>query len=311
MAWFRGDYRRALDCWMNLLTTYTYDSELQELTTLSLIYTLYKSLQRLPSLLQPAVSSPAIPWQQLLSVEILQLHMLRFYLHSLSCRTLLNSLSKSKAKLLCTWQFTTNQFVLVSGPLSLMTRVFFPPHLNPCGHSPLWWEDGFVFYEYAWPFVKCMYCPYSMLPEILPFALCTSPLSCQYRLCRANNAYLRYFMLQRRFSHLNGRKLDHRQVKASYIFFVWLRLVLYCKYFHSHYSVWLLLVACTVFFIYIQKVESHVPCGPVCTLENFHCCGEPCFVGTAILRGRWLPLIPRQGKHKSLLIWSVPYGGLI
>jgi hypothetical protein len=24
-----------------------------------------------------------------------------------------------------------------------------------------------------------------------------------------------------------------------------------------------------------------------------------------------LPLIPRQGKHKSSLIWSVPYGGLV
>jgi hypothetical protein len=38
------------------------------------------------------VSSPAIPWQQLLTAEILQLHALRFYLHSLPCRSLLNSL---------------------------------------------------------------------------------------------------------------------------------------------------------------------------------------------------------------------------
>jgi hypothetical protein len=35
---------------------------------------------------------------------------------------------------------------------------------------------------------------------------------CQYRLCKADHAYLTYLMLQRQFSHLNGRKLDHRQV---------------------------------------------------------------------------------------------------
>jgi hypothetical protein len=34
------------------------------------------------------LSSPAISWQQLLTVEILQLHMLRSCLHSLPCRTL-------------------------------------------------------------------------------------------------------------------------------------------------------------------------------------------------------------------------------
>jgi hypothetical protein len=42
--------------------------------------------------------------------------------------------------------------------------------------------------------------------------------------------------------------------------------------------------------------------GPLCTLENFQWGAEPCFAGAAILSGRCLPLIPRQGKHKSLLI---------
>jgi hypothetical protein len=45
------DYRRALGWWMDLLTTYTHDWELQALTTLSLIYALHKSLH--------AKSSPA------------------------------------------------------------------------------------------------------------------------------------------------------------------------------------------------------------------------------------------------------------
>jgi hypothetical protein len=40
---------------------------------------------------QPAVSSPAVPWQRLLRVEILQLHALRSSLHRPSYRTHLNS----------------------------------------------------------------------------------------------------------------------------------------------------------------------------------------------------------------------------
>jgi hypothetical protein len=60
------------------------------------------------------------------------------------------------------------------------------------------------------------------------------------------------------------------------------------------------------FFLYNRiHMEGWKSCanrGPVCTLENFQCCGEPCFLGAAILRGRCLPLIPRRGKHKSLLM---------
>jgi hypothetical protein len=43
---------------------------------------------------------------------------------------------------------------------------------------PLWWE-GFVSYEYAWPFVKCASRTWSMLLKFLPLALHTSPLSAQ------------------------------------------------------------------------------------------------------------------------------------
>jgi hypothetical protein len=39
---------------------------------------------------QPPVSSPAVPWQRLLTVEILQLHALRSSCHSRPCRTLVN-----------------------------------------------------------------------------------------------------------------------------------------------------------------------------------------------------------------------------
>jgi hypothetical protein len=40
---------------------------------------------------QPAVSSQAVPWQRLLTVEILELHAPRSYLHSFPCRPQLNS----------------------------------------------------------------------------------------------------------------------------------------------------------------------------------------------------------------------------
>jgi hypothetical protein len=75
--------------------------------------------------------------------------------------------------------FTTGGLLPVSSswrqaPWDSRPEIFF--QLNPCGHSPyvtssLWREVGFLSYEYAWPFVKCMYHTYSMLLK--------SPLSVQ------------------------------------------------------------------------------------------------------------------------------------
>jgi hypothetical protein len=83
---------------------------------------------------------------------------------------------------------------------------------------------------------------------------------CEYRLCKPDRAYLTYLMLQRQFSHLDDGMLDHRQVWASYIFYIWLRHVLYCEHVHSHDFAWLLFVARTIFYIivYIRKVERRV-----------------------------------------------------
>jgi hypothetical protein len=44
------DYRRGMDCWMDLLTTYIHHSELQVITAPPLISTLYRSSQHLLSL---------------------------------------------------------------------------------------------------------------------------------------------------------------------------------------------------------------------------------------------------------------------
>jgi hypothetical protein len=87
LSQFLCDYRRGVNWWMYLLTDYTHHSELQVITALSLISTFYKSPQHPLSLFQPAVSSSAIPWQRLLTVDILQLHALRCSCHSRPCRT--------------------------------------------------------------------------------------------------------------------------------------------------------------------------------------------------------------------------------
>jgi hypothetical protein len=75
-------------------------------------------------------------------------------------------------------------------------------------------------------------------------------------------------MLQRQHSHVNGRKLDRRQVLASDIFCVWLRLALCCEQSHSHDSVWPLIVACTICYIivHMQKVEIRVQTADRCAL---------------------------------------------
>jgi hypothetical protein len=56
----------------------------------------------------------------------------------------------------------------------------------------LWREDGLVFYEHAWPFVKCSYHTYSMLLKILSFALYTSFLSVQTLQSRSCLSYVSY-----------------------------------------------------------------------------------------------------------------------
>jgi hypothetical protein len=66
---------------MDLLTTHTHDSELHVTTALSLISTFYKSLLQTLNLLLAAVSSLEVPWQRLLTVEILQLHALKFFVY--------------------------------------------------------------------------------------------------------------------------------------------------------------------------------------------------------------------------------------
>jgi hypothetical protein len=74
---FVSDYRRGFGLDIGFIDTFTHDSELQTITASPLLSTVHNSSQHPLSVFQRAVSSPAVPWQRLLTVEILQLHGLR------------------------------------------------------------------------------------------------------------------------------------------------------------------------------------------------------------------------------------------
>jgi hypothetical protein len=72
---------------MDLLITYTHDSEIQAVTTSPLISRIHKSPQYPLSVFKHVLSSPAVPWQRLLKVEILQLHALNSSVNTVPYRT--------------------------------------------------------------------------------------------------------------------------------------------------------------------------------------------------------------------------------
>jgi hypothetical protein len=72
---------------LDLLTTYANVSELQAFAVPPLISTIHKSPEHPLSLFQPAMSSPAFPWQWLQTVEIIQLHVQKPTLNGCSVPT--------------------------------------------------------------------------------------------------------------------------------------------------------------------------------------------------------------------------------
>jgi hypothetical protein len=84
-----GIYRVWIGEWIYWILIH--DSELRAMTVPLLISTIHNSPQHMLSPFQPAMSSPVVPWQWILTLEILQFHVLRSYLHSLPCRTLSNN----------------------------------------------------------------------------------------------------------------------------------------------------------------------------------------------------------------------------
>jgi hypothetical protein len=176
-------------------------------------------------------------------------------------------------------------------------RFFFFWQLNPCSHSPnatsltrrcvcvLW--IGLAFVKHM---STCR--TYSMLLKILPFGLYKSPLTV---LMFCYNARL----ITRTVVSLTATKFKPFIFSASdftlsYAAHMFIFMILY--------DFCLLPAQSCCIIVYLQKVESNVQIVDWwCTLENFLCCGEPCFTGAGILRDRCLPQIPRQGKHKLLL----------
>jgi hypothetical protein len=130
-----------LDWGLDLLTTYTHDLQLEAIKAPLLISTIRESPQHPLSLFQPAMSSPAIPWQRLLTTEILHFHALWSFLHSLWCRIQLWTQSQSHIA-------TDGQSVM-----GLMTRylLLFDSYGLVFVGRPLWREDGSLFCICCWP----------------------------------------------------------------------------------------------------------------------------------------------------------------
>jgi hypothetical protein len=85
------DHRRGFDRWIWFIDRlYTQYPELQAITAQPLNSTIRKSPRHPLSFFQPAMSSPAVPWQRLLTVEILHLHALKSCLSQIPIQ---NSLS--------------------------------------------------------------------------------------------------------------------------------------------------------------------------------------------------------------------------
>jgi hypothetical protein len=152
-----------MDWWVELLTTYTHHSELQVITALSLISTLYKSPQHPLSLFPAFCAFISHSLETASNSGDSWLHTLRFYLHSLLCRTHLSTDSRtivpSHLSLPCraqlNWQPSTElvrvrvrvrvtvqlavpyQSVhLGAKPLEIHNQYFFFPQQNTCGYSP-------------------------------------------------------------------------------------------------------------------------------------------------------------------------------
>jgi hypothetical protein len=121
-----------------------------------------------------------------------------------------------KSELLYDWWFTTNQLVLVPSPLRLTTRVFLE---GGATEPSCFWSLCNILSDERMGLslmnvlgllssicIACIACYWKF------FLLRYVQVLCQSRLYRADHAYLTYLMLQWQLSHLNGHKLDHRQV---------------------------------------------------------------------------------------------------
>jgi hypothetical protein len=94
-------------------------------------------------------------------------------------------------------------------------QIFFM-QLNPCGHSP--YVTSFL--TRGWVCFLWIFFPSPLSSVRIAHIACYwkfflmyyIQVLCQPRICKGDHVYLTYLMLQRQLGHLNGRKLDRRQV---------------------------------------------------------------------------------------------------
>jgi hypothetical protein len=211
------EYRRGLECWPDSLITLPLDTEPQAITAPSLISTIHKSTQHPLNLFQPPVPSPTVSWQRFLTVDILQLRALTQFPAGHSLTTELGQ-SHSQS------YFTTDDLPPISSswrqaPWDSPPENFIFLQLHPCGRSlyvtpqhPLWWEGVFVSYEYASPLSSVRIAHTASYWKLFLLHYIHAQVLCQSKIWKADHDNLTYLILQRQLSHLNGRKLDYRQV---------------------------------------------------------------------------------------------------
>jgi hypothetical protein len=183
-------------------------------------------------------------------------------------------------------------------------RFFFTTERLQSQSHPLWQVNGVLIWI-GFDFVKCTYCTYSMLLKILPRALYTNPLSAEDLQSRSYLSYLCYngslvtwLVVSLTTAKFNPLIFSMYWFTLSYAANMFILMILYdfCLfpaqfcYMYNH--------------IHMEDWKLRINPGSMCNLKDFQWCGEPCFAGTAILRGSCLLLIPRRCNHKSLLTYQ-------
>jgi hypothetical protein len=140
----------------------------------------------------------------------------------------------SKSYLLYDWQFTAKQFVLASSPLRLTTRDFF--QLNPCGHSP--YVTSSLTKRWVCPLWICLAICQVYVLHI--WHVIKNSFFCTIYKPPVSPGFRKQIMLILCILCYNGSLVSWMVISLTTANFkplissVWLRLVLYCEYVHSH-----------------------------------------------------------------------------
>jgi hypothetical protein len=166
-------------------------------------------------------------------------------------------------------------------------------------------------------FVKCMYCAHSVLLKSLAFTLYTRSLSPQALQSRSCLSYLSYATTAAESFEPSEAWLSPSlsllyffvsDFALTYVMNMFILIILYDFCFLPAQFCYIIIYVCACVralvcvcvcvcvYIYIWKIESCVH------LRKFPVVLRTWFVGTAVLRNRCLPVIPRWGKHELLLI---------